>query len=242
VSAPAPPPLPALLKRYMELARGVVLKVRHAVPMSSNYDATSSPVRVPTGKPTGMGAAGAPIETKGDLKGEEKKTFVDTRTRKFLYKTNEAAYVQLKKQLQAKIGKPRSNQQWLDSVKMVKQHCKASGIGNCGELAAMAVGAFYKIGARNIDYIQISTEDIERGRHAGDAVLPHVVCVVGRTGGSLVDGESVGLPSGWGADAVICDPWDRAVYPAADFQNFWEGIRKSSNGSTITCQLLHRFT
>jgi hypothetical protein len=104
------------------------------------------------------------------------------------------------------------------------------GIGNCGEVAAVALVYLKSTGtSETLDYVYI----IDGA--TSNAVVPHVVAVIGRGGDTTLD---IGLPGTWSADAVICDPWDRVVYPAKDYDFYWKGLKThSSRPNDLTCQL-----
>ena len=148
----------------------------------------------------------------------------------------------LRVKMKKEFGDFQTNQSWLDSVQVVTKYCTAAGLGNCGELASMACGQLHALGVRNVDYVQISTVQIDTRLVQGNPVLPHCICVLGRTLGRTDDSAYIGLPNEWGPDAVVCDPWDRVVYPASRYMEFWTGIVEAAKGGALTCQLLHRFT
>jgi len=121
---------------------------------------------------------------------------------------------------------------WTWLVKVVGKVEKA-GIGNCGEVAAVALAYLKAKGVtETLDYVNVLDGQ------SMNAVVPHVIAVIGRGGDAQQD---IGLPSTWSADAVICDPWDRVVYPAKDYDFFWRGLKThSSSPSTLTCELVVR--
>lgn len=70
------------------------------------------------------------------------------------------------------------------------------GCGNCDEHASLAFTFLERVGIRPIDYM----------------VLPnHAFVVIGRPASSDPTDYTT-----WGNEAVICDPWDHKVFPAAD--------------------------
>lgn len=116
----------------------------------------------------------------------------------------------------------------------------AAGVGNCGELALVATVLLYDKGGRAVDYVYIGDGT------TNNAVVPHAFTVVGRKLPMIMGGHrsnAMGLPDQWGADAVVCDPWDRVVYPAKDYDFFWAGLRKHSTDPTsLTCVSITRLT
>ncbi|ETO92365.1 Uncharacterised protein [Legionella longbeachae] len=78
--------------------------------------------------------------------------------------------------------------------------CKKFSIGNCHELALMALD--YMI--RNQPNVHAEVYSIEGGDHA--------FLVIGRK----IDSDPE-KPETWGDEAYICDPWSNHVYPAAEY-------------------------
>lgn len=78
-----------------------------------------------------------------------------------------------------------------------------SGCGNCGEQAAIGFVELYDAGVRPINYMELAA--------GGD----HAFLIIG-----IVPNDN-GLgswPANWGPDAVVCDPWARAAYPASEIR------------------------
>ena len=84
--------------------------------------------------------------------------------------------------------------------------------GNCGELTSATL--------LNLIYHYKYARPVEYMHHIGG---DHAFVVIGRKGNS-----TAADPSTWGAAAVICDPWKKAVFPASGFwsrlQSLWEGL------------------
>ena len=78
--------------------------------------------------------------------------------------------------------------------------CKKFSIGNCHELALMALD--YMV--RNQPRVNAEVYSIKGG--------DHVFLVIGRANDS-----DPRKPETWGDNAYICDPWSDAVYPAKDY-------------------------
>jgi hypothetical protein len=122
---------------------------------------------------------------------------------------------------------------WAWACRLIKK-VLAKGIGNCGELALVAIHYLSKKGVSNLDFVYI-VDGV-----TNNAVLPHVVAVLGRQGNQT---GNIGLPNQWGGDAVVCDPWDRVVYPAKKYAFYWTGLKShSQNKANLTCNLEYRRT
>jgi len=109
-----------------------------------------------------------------------------------------------------------------------------NGMGNCGELAAVCVKYLKDKGGKNIDYVYVLDGTTM------NEVVPHVIAVIGRKGTTEEDAD-IGFPDSWGSEAVVCDSWDRVVYPATQYDFYWTGLKKySTSPGTLTCQLVFR--
>lgn len=96
-----------------------------------------------------------------------------------------------------------SNLSWLRAV---AKRAESNGCGNCGEQAAIAFCWLIDRGFRPADYMIRVNAD-------------HAFVVIGRK----VTGSS-NDPKSWGADAVVCDPWDGSSYPASQIKGkMWGG-------------------
>jgi hypothetical protein len=87
-------------------------------------------------------------------------------------------------------------------------HCKKYSLGNCEELALMA-----------LHYMVTTQSNINAEMYAiigGD----HAFLVVGRKQGS-----DPSNPTTWGKAAMICDPWSNTVYPASEYLTKLKGFR-----------------
>lgn len=73
--------------------------------------------------------------------------------------------------------------------------------GNCMEQSAIVFCYLQGSGVRPLDYY-----------YASGANADHQWVVIGR-----VKGSSAADPDKWGAEAVICDPWDKTWYAATEF-------------------------
>jgi hypothetical protein len=136
--------------------------------------------------------------------------------------------------------KPTTAGDWLEHFRKVVKRCKQHGMGNCGELAAIACMYLREAKAFPVEYVQIADGVTQ------NPAIPHLVAVIGRTAiqgphAWPSDDTSIGLPDTWHADAVICDPWDRVVYAATDYDDYWGGLRKHSPiPGSLTCTLVHQ--
>jgi hypothetical protein len=97
------------------------------------------------------------------------------------------------------------------------QRAIADACGNCGEQAAVAYMFLLRRGARPLDYMYLNNS-------GGTPIHSFVLMAF------TPDGEDEA--SGWGKDAVVCDPWDDGqAYPA------WQIAQKMSlfvSGCTAT--------
>jgi len=137
--------------------------------------------------------------------------------------------------------RPTTPADWLKRFEGVRKLCKKEGMGNCGELAAIACLYLRALKAYPVDYVEISD-----GVTTPNPAIPHDVAVIGRTVAPgpqtwPADGTPIGLPNTWHPDAVICDPWDRVAYPAKDYKDYWKGLCKHSIvPDMLTCTLIHQ--
>jgi hypothetical protein len=83
---------------------------------------------------------------------------------------------------------------------------EAFGCGNCGEQSAMAYEWLRKNGVTPVENMKFVS--------GGD----HAFVVLGREPSS-----EPGVPSTWGASAIVCDPWKGEVYPPANLAVKWPG-------------------
>lgn len=137
---------------------------------------------------------------------------------------------------ECKGAKSDSPQDMWDWAKGMAAGAVKAHIGNCGEIAAVALTELVALGVKEpLEYVYV-LDGVTM-----NAVVPHVIAVIGRPGGAKQDdvGHDIGLPSTWGPDAVVCDAWDRVVYPAALCDVFWDGLKKHSTApDSLTCMLV----
>ena len=137
--------------------------------------------------------------------------------------------------------RPTIPSDWLERFEGVCKLCKKEKMGNCGELAAIACLYLRELKAYPVDYVEIAD-----GITTKNPAIPHNVAVIGRTVAPgpqtwPADGTPIGLPDTWHPDAVICDPWDRVVYPAHEYDEYWDGLREHSIApKMLTCTLVHQ--
>lgn len=80
-----------------------------------------------------------------------------------------------------------------------------NSFGNCGEMARVAAYAIFKAFPHvNAEYYQVKNGD-------------HCIVVVGRDPNS-----NPYLPSTWGEDCFICDPWSNRVYRASEYKKYFK--------------------
>jgi hypothetical protein len=136
--------------------------------------------------------------------------------------------------------RPTTPFDWLESFNGIRDRCTKHGMGNCGELAAIACLFLREAKAFPVDYVEIA-DGVTR-----NPAIPHLVAVIGRT---VIQGPhawprddtNIGLPDTWHADAVICDPWDRVAYAAQDYDAYWGGLRMHSQSpGNLRCTLVHQ--
>jgi hypothetical protein len=77
--------------------------------------------------------------------------------------------------------------------------------GNCGEMAAVAFRRLFMRRVEPIDYLFGTNFD-------------HSFVVVGRTAVPGMPGRQQMEPANWGPVAVVCDPHQRAAYPASEIR------------------------
>jgi len=151
-----------------------------------------------------------------------------------LHTASDQAIIDLRKEMKgAASDRPEDLWAWL---KTTAQNAVGKHVGNCGEIAAVALTELVGQGVKQpLEYVYV-VDGVTL-----NAVVPHVFAVVGRSGGANKKhlGKNIGLPSAWGADAVVCDAWDRVVYPAAKYDMFWDGLKKHSQApESLTCVLV----
>jgi len=151
-----------------------------------------------------------------------------------LHTTSNKALIDMRNEIDGPEGdEPKDMWKWLQKTSSKSIDKK---IGNCGEIAAVALTELVKLKVKvPLEYVYVMDGTTM------NAVVPHVFAVIGRTGGANKDDLStnIGRPSSWGADAVVCDPWDRVVYPAAKYDMFWDGLKKHSQApDSLTCVLI----
>jgi hypothetical protein len=201
------------LEENLRNAIDAVYWVRQRMPYSSNYDHTSSPIR-------------------------SHKTDIGIFRRNIFKRQRDA----VTKVVQARSPRPQGsfNFETLANVLLEKK----TKVGNCGEVAALACKYLKDKGMTGVEYVQVGGERFKDGtlNSKNEAVIPHIIAVVGRTGGSSSTG-TIGLPDTWGEDAVICDPWDRVAYPALEYEFYWTGLWKSvQKRKVLNCYLLQEFS
>ena len=93
-------------------------------------------------------------------------------------------------------------------------HALRKGCGNCGEHAAVAYLWLLKNHARPLDFMSRTNAD-------------HAFVVIGRPASATIS-----RPESWGPEAVVCDAWDGAYYPATEIADKMpRGIMESLTGN-----------
>lgn len=151
-----------------------------------------------------------------------------------LHTASNQALIDLRKEYpKAKSSAPKDV--WAHLQDMAARSVKAH-IGNCGEIAAVALTELVAQGVKErLEYVYV-VDGVTM-----NAVVPHVFAVIGRPSDDQEGdvGCDIGLPSAWGPDAVVCDAWDRVVYPGAQCDVFWDGLKKHSTApDSLTCVLM----
>lgn len=134
------------------------------------------------------------------------------------------------------ISNATTTKQWVKRFATIYDTCVKYKAGNCAELAAVACHLLIserKSWSTNpsIEYVRI-WDNITYNK-----TLPHIVAVVARKQllTSIVN-MPVGCPGTWSHDAIICDPWDKAVYPARDHAAYWNSL--GGNQKELTCTVI----
>jgi len=86
-------------------------------------------------------------------------------------------------------------------IRRAAAYALSYGCGNCGEHAVIAFTFLMDHGVKPLDFMELFDN---RPRHN--------FVVIGRE----VDSEPAKYGT-WGENAVVCDPWDRNVYPAREY-------------------------
>jgi hypothetical protein len=155
---------------------------------------------------------------------------------------SEIAHADLKEQRKGYKGKPLNALEWAENWKKAKNACYKSGMGNCGEMAGIACLELREKGAKVVELVEIRAGALK------NPTIPHVIAVVGRARGARDKANPafhiIGLPSHWGNDTVICDPWSRIAYPASQYDQFWSALKTAAGDSAkyLNCELKCRLT
>lgn len=201
--------MPNTLSDNMKVGLDVVHKVRKDIPKSMNYTSTSSAI---TANGVGIYSGGyASANAFRDVHNE-----VVTK----LQNANYNAFF--------KTSKNRT------LVREVKELIEGCDTGNCLELAFYTAQILKEKGKR-VDVVRVKPTNPNATTNT--SVVPHWFTVVGRTNGTNDNKSIIGLPNGWGNNAVVVDAWDKAVYPGVNYRNFWAGLNAAANGNALTCEL-----
>lgn len=110
-------------------------------------------------------------------------------------------------------------------IELMAQAVRDTGVGNCGEQAAVAFIYLRNSTYRPLDYISVEV---------GFSIfrLYHAFVVIGRLPDGWVEARfptsRLSDPGSWGDDAVICDPWRREAYYANEYDSHLWKYPKSS--------------
>lgn len=194
----------------MQLGIQVTAEVRHSVPASSNYRASSSPIT----KTDGTHLYGAELVDVMGLKRVLNEIEKIAKSERYLNeKRHGKAYVHLK-----------------------AEAVMRAGYGNCAELSWVTAHKLLERG-KTFDLVSVHSKKDKPTTPEDPWAIPHVFAVVGRVNDGNRQTSKIDLPITWGPDAVIIDPWDRVVYPAAQYESFWGALREAANGNTLFCKL-----
>ncbi len=188
------------LKENMRAGIEAAGKARKKIPKSANYAYTSSPIRI------------------GDKNYYKAETLPQ----------NLAENSELGK-MRGTIQAARGDKSMWEFLRKAAKIAASKGIGNCGEVSAVAIDELYKAHKGKIlEYVDVCAGSTR------NAVIPHVIVVIGRQGGTATPESDMGFPDSWGPNAVICDAWDRNVYPANQYKNWWDGLKKHAFGEELS--------
>ncbi len=105
----------------------------------------------------------------------------------------------------------------LPQIRLIAQFAKKAKVGNCGEHACVALTYLRDMHrVKRLDYMQYGK--------GGD----HAWVVIGRAEGSVTGDYKT-----WGANAVVCDAWDDAVFPGSQVPGKLYGYGKVGYHSVL---------
>ncbi|MGI9435333.1 MAG: hypothetical protein ACR2Q4_10980 [Geminicoccaceae bacterium] len=115
----------------------------------------------------------------------------------------------------------------LDRLKIVERVSLEFKEGTCPQLAYISAIYLKENQDSPINIIRITDDATE------NLLIPHILLVIGLAEtDKRPDDSNLGLPDTWHEDAVICDPWDKAAYPAGDYNKYWDNIRNHQADKT----------
>ncbi len=192
----------------------VVQAVRESIPNSLNYDSTSSFIRKEDGDLLHLG---------------DPKQLGDIRDKIFplIRSADHGNYFTSK-------GKN------LTTVTNITNIVMENDTGNCLELSFVTAYKMHEDGASGVDIVTIGPKSPSDQTDVDASVLPHWFVVVGRSHGGTDRRSHIGMPDTWGDNAVIVDAWDKTVYPAKMYYDFWAGVRKAAGKVKLECMLMFR--
>ncbi len=205
--------MPDQLDLYMKAGIKAAAYTRKKVPKSSNYKYTSSRIWVD--------------DPLGDWASTKDKTKRYSLMPAFNDKAGAVG------DMRTEFRDEAAGKKGWERIVATAKKAEQKGVGNCGELGAVATRYLYEeMGIGSVDLLRVTD-----GRKGGP-VIPHVLVAVGRQKDGD-PGENIGRPNSWGRHAVICDPWDRVVYPAAQFMTFWGGLIQAAGGNveSLWCEI-----
>jgi len=197
------------LNDNMKTGLEVVRRVRKDIPKSMNYDSTSSAI---TSNGVGLYSGGL---------------------------SSAAQFSNVRNQVITKLQNANYQAFWKTStnralVREVYELVQSSDTGNCLEQAFYTAHILKGKGKR-VDVVRVKPTN--PNAITDTAVVPHWFAVIGRTLGSNDNKTIIGLPDSWGNTAVVVDSWDKSVYPASLYRQFWNGLTRAARGNTLTTEL-----
>ena len=201
--------MPNTLKDNMKVGLEVVHRVRKDIPKSMNYDSTSSAIS----------SNGVGLFSGGLASANQFRNVRDQVTTK-LQNANYQAF-----------WKTSTNR---TLVREIYELVQGTDTGNCLEQAFYTAHILKEKG-KAVDVVRVKPTNANA--NTDTAVVPHWFAVIGRTNGSNNNKTIIGLPNSWGNTAVVVDSWDKAVYPASLYRQFWNGLIRAARGNALTTEL-----
>ena len=202
--------MPNTIKDNIKVGLKTVQTVRGDVPYSMNYESTSCAIKTASGQ--------------GIFNGGMNGT---------------AAFANVHNQVVNKLQTANYTAFWKKStnrtlVREIHNLVQTIDTGNCLELAFYTAHKLKEEG-KAVDVVRVKPTN--PAAQTNTNVVPHWFAVIGRRGGTHNNKSNIGLPSSWGNTAVVVDSWDKTVYPAADYNLYWNGLKAAAYNNPLTCEL-----